>query len=104
MLVAPILEESTNSREVYFPTVNWTNLYSGKVYLPGRSIIDNISLTDRVPIFLKAGYSVMMQEVGSVRNTKDLSNIFELRSSFVLTNESEGVMTYISVGSLLSLG
>ena len=52
-MAAPILEEGQTSRNVYFTTANWFDLYTGAMYLPGTANITNVQLTDRLPLFLR---------------------------------------------------
>lgn len=35
LLAAPILEQNTTSRRVYFPESKWYNFHTGQQYLPG---------------------------------------------------------------------
>ena len=53
LLVAPIVEEGKTSRNIYLPISNWYNLYDGTQYKNGTSKIDNVKLTDKLPIFLR---------------------------------------------------
>ncbi len=53
LMAAPIVTEGKISRNVYFPEVSWYNLHSGTKYKPGTSVIENISLTSKVPLFLR---------------------------------------------------
>ena len=49
---APILEEKTTERTVYFPEVDWVDLQTGERYKPGVHKI-KASLTDPVPLFIR---------------------------------------------------
>jgi len=62
--------------------VGFNDFYFGKRYTMGTHQIKNISITDRVPLFLRAGYAVFQQDVTNVRQTNDLDNRFHLVASF----------------------
>lgn len=53
LMAAPILEKNTTSRRVYLPESKWYNFHTGEQYLPGTFQLNNISLTDKLPVFLR---------------------------------------------------
>lgn len=53
LMAAPILDEGVTSRMIYFSSVNWFDLYTGKEYKPGTHRLENIKLTDKVPLFIR---------------------------------------------------
>lgn len=53
IMAAPILQQGVSSRTVYFTTSHWYDLYNGKRYAPGTSRIDDVKLTDLVPLFIR---------------------------------------------------
>lgn len=82
LMAAPILQEKVTSRNVYFTSANWFNLYSGQEYRQGTSRIDNVQLTDKVPLFLREGTMILTQNTENVKSTKDLGNKFTLVAGF----------------------
>lgn len=82
LMAAPILQEKITSRNVYFTSANWFNLYDGKEYKPGTSRIENVQLTDKIPLFLREGTMILTQNTENVRSTKDLGNKFTLVAGF----------------------
>ena len=53
LLAAPIVEQNSTSRRVYLPESKWYNFHTGQQYLPGTFNLENVSLTDKVPVFLR---------------------------------------------------
>ena len=51
-LVAPVLYKSTNSRSLYLPKGSWTDLYTGKVYEGGQTLISYKAPLAKVPVFV----------------------------------------------------
>lgn len=82
LMGAPILEEGSTSRYVYFTTFNWFDLYTGKMYAPGTTKIENVQLTDKLPLFIREGGMILMQNTDKVRSTKDLDNQFHMVAGF----------------------
>lgn len=61
LLVAPVTEEGTTSRKVYFPEGTWFDFWSGKrIVGPAYEMID--SPLEHIPVFAKAG-SVILTNV-----------------------------------------
>lgn len=57
LLVAPILEDYKTSRDVYLPSGNWYDLYTGERYEGGKTYTLPLS-EDRIPVFLREGKCV----------------------------------------------
>jgi alpha-glucosidase (family GH31 glycosyl hydrolase) len=53
LLAAPILEPNQTSRRVYLPDGKWYNFHTGEQLLPGTFQQTNVSLTDKVPLYMK---------------------------------------------------
>ena len=53
MLVTPIVEEGKTSRKIYLPQSNWYHFHTGLKYGPGTHLLENVALTDKVPLFIK---------------------------------------------------
>ena len=51
-LVAPVLDNNTSSRSVYLPKGSWTDLYTGKVYTGGRTLLRYDAPLEKVPVFI----------------------------------------------------
>lgn len=82
LMAAPIVQEGVTSRNVYFTSVNWYDFHTGQLYKPATYRIDNIKLTDKVPLYLRENSVVLIQDASSVRSTKDLGNKFTLMAGF----------------------
>ena len=71
LMGAPILNQGETSREVYFSTINWYDLHTGKKYQANSTAqLTNITLTNKLPIFLREGKIILSQDQISARNTK----------------------------------
>ncbi len=105
LLAAPILEQNKTSRNVYFPENKWYNFHTGQTYLPGTVSLNNVSLTDKVPLFIKEGGAILTQDTQFVRQTKDLGNVFQLVAGFKLdqSKSTEQIKVYHAVGSIMSI-
>lgn len=53
-LIAPVLEEGTDEREVYLPAGSWVDYWTNKVYDGSRTIKVHAPL-DVIPVFVKSG-------------------------------------------------
>ena len=51
LLIAPILTEGTNEREVYLPVGNWTDLLTGAVVEGGKRLTVSANI-GQIPVFL----------------------------------------------------
>lgn len=52
LLVAPLLEETENVRNVYLPNGNWTGFFSGEKYEGGKNVS---SEKEKFPVFVREG-------------------------------------------------
>lgn len=105
IMATPILEPNQTSRKVYFPSSNWYDLYNGKLFTPGTELITGIELTDKIPLFLREGGAILVQDVTSVVNTKQLNNRFNIYAGFRYdSRRSNGThKVFEAVGNILSL-
>lgn len=105
LLAAPILEPNTSSRRVYLPESKWYNFHTGQQYLPGTYTIDNVSLTDKVPLFMKEGSAILTQDTQGVRQTKQLGNIYQLVAGLKLdqSKSTDTSKVYQAHASILSI-
>jgi alpha-glucosidase len=62
LLVAPVLWEGTDSRDVYLPAGDWFNYWTGKLYA-GNSTISILVTLDSIPIFVRGGGFIFRQPV-----------------------------------------
>jgi len=53
LLAAPIVEQGSTSRRIYLPESKWYNFHTGQQYIPGTFTLENVSLTDKLPVFLR---------------------------------------------------
>ena len=86
-MAAPIVEQGKTSRNVYFPSTNWINYHTKQRYTPGTHSISDVKLTSPVPIFIREGAIISVQNVQKVVNTKQLDNTFML--SMALAHNSD---------------
>ena len=105
LMAAPILEEGKTSRNVYFSTRNWFNFYDGTMYKPGTARIENVQMTDPVPLFIREGEMVLTQNTDSVSSSKDLDNVFHMVMGcyFENTLSNSTHKIYVAGGNQLSI-
>ncbi|MBF4691967.1 glycoside hydrolase family 31 protein [Fusibacter ferrireducens] len=53
LMIAPIINEGENERNVYFPKGEWINFFTGKVMNGPKNVIVSASL-DEIPVYVKA--------------------------------------------------
>jgi alpha-glucosidase (family GH31 glycosyl hydrolase) len=95
IMAAPIVEQGKTSRNVYFPLADWYDLHTGTLYKNGTSTISNVQITDKVPLFIRIGTAVLLQDTTTVRQTKDLGNVFRVVGAFFLdTRRSNSTVKY----------
>ena len=105
LLAAPILDPNTTTRRVYLPEGRWYHFHTGQQFLPGTSQISNVSLIDKVPLFIKEGAGILTQDTKFVRQTKDLGNIFQLVTGMKYDDSKSTDQTkyYHSSATILSI-
>ena len=105
LLAAPILVQNTTSRKVYLPESKWYNFHTGQQYLPGTYLIDNVSLTEKIPLFMKEGSAILVQDTQFVRQTRDLGNIYQLVAGmkFDSSKSTDQVKVYRGSAAILSI-
>jgi alpha-glucosidase len=69
LLVAPVLWEGANSREVHLPPGDWFDYWTGKHYIGGAAIHVPVTI-DSIPIFVRGGGFIFRQPV--VQNTEEM--------------------------------
>lgn len=51
-LVAPVLDKNTKARSLYLPEGSWTDLYTGKVYEGGQTLLGYKAPLCKIPVFV----------------------------------------------------
>lgn len=105
LMAAPILEKGATSRKVYFTTMDWYNLHDGTRYHPGTSMIENVKVTDKVPLFIREGAMILTQNTDDVLSTKDLQNNFQMVAGFHYNKQksNETFSYYNAAGAHISI-
>lgn len=105
VLVTPILEPGVTSRKIYLPQTNWYYFHSGVKYAPGTHLLENIGLTDLVPIFIREGFAMISQDTTNVVNTKQLNNRFTVLAGMRYDTRRSNSTTKVfeAVGAVLSI-
>ena len=105
ILVTPIVEQGHTSRKVYLPQGNWYYFHTGVKFGPGTHLLENIGLTDKVPLFIKEGFAMIAQDTTNVVNTKQLGNTFKMLSGMRYDTRRSNSTTkvYESAGAMLSI-
>lgn len=72
---------------------------------PGTHLLQNISLTDLVPIFVREGFVMISQDATDVRNTQQLGNSFVCLAGMRYDTRRSNSTTkvYEAVGTVLSI-
>ena len=69
LLVAPVLYQGANEREVYLPQGQWFDYWTGRPYAGGRTIDVPVTL-ESIPLFVRGGGFIFRQPV--VQNTGEM--------------------------------
>jgi hypothetical protein len=90
---------------VYLPEGNWYYFHTGIKYGPGTHLLENVALTDKVPMYIKEGFAMIAQDTTNVVNTKQLGNTFRMLSGMRYDTRRSNATTkvYESIGSMLSI-
>ncbi len=64
LLVAPVITEGAEGREVYLPAGTWFDLWTGNAYA-GKQRIWQACPIDRIPVFVRAGSAIPVNMNGS---------------------------------------
>jgi alpha-glucosidase len=62
LLIAPVLREAERQRELYLPTGEWFDFWSGRRYAGGQSVVVPVTI-DSTPIFVRGGAFIFRQPV-----------------------------------------
>lgn len=74
IMVCPVTTKGAQTRTVYFPEGKWTDYWSGKEY-DGKKYYNVVSPLDQLPLFIKAGAIIPMQEEVQYTENKSWSLI-----------------------------
>lgn len=74
LLVAPVLSSTENFKKLYLPAGNWYCIGENKIYGGGKWIILEVPL-GRIPVFLKEGGFIPMQESQNYVGEKNLEQL-----------------------------
>ena len=98
LLVAPVLYEGANEREVYLPQGEWFDYWTGRRFAGGQTIHLPVTL-DSIPMFVRGGGFIFRQPV--IQNTGEMPGK-PLRILIAPANESESSL-YEDDGETLGL-
>ena len=86
--------------------MNWYNLHDGTQYKPGTVLIEDVKLTDKVPLFIREGAMILTQNTDSVSSTKDLDNKFTIVAGFHFNKQrsNDTFSVYNAAGAHISIG
>jgi alpha-glucosidase (family GH31 glycosyl hydrolase) len=73
-MVCPVTTKGAQTRVVYFPKGNWTDYWSGRTFQGGKRI-NVLSPKDVLPIFVKSGAIIPMQELVQFIDNREVENI-----------------------------
>ena len=98
MMICPVTTKGAQSRTVYLPKGEWIDYWTGKKY-EGNQYFSTLTPLDSLPIFVKAGSIIPMQEkmgyVGEKRVEKIMLDIFPgANSSFELYEDDGRTLSY----------
>lgn len=114
LMVAPVMKPNTTTRNVYFPGYSdvWFDyLDNSKVYHSGFSVGIFNDLNGTPPVFQKDGTIIYTQKTETVKNVKDLNNVFTFKvalkknqnNTFVAEGFMMGIENYTNSGDVEKL-
>lgn len=74
MMVCPVVDKGAKTRIVYLPEGEWTNYWTKEVF-QGKQYISVLCPLDQIPIFIKGGAILPMQESQNYVGEKEITNI-----------------------------
>ena len=86
ILVAPVMEQASKSREVYLPQGDWVNYWTEEVYTGDQTISVSAPL-DQIPLFVRGG-SIIPLSPETQNSTEDYTTI-ELELHYYPSNNEE---------------
>jgi alpha-glucosidase (family GH31 glycosyl hydrolase) len=114
MMVAPVLYPAMDVVDVYFPeNACWYNLFTYELVnsFGGDRIRSTFApMNTMIPVFIRGGFVIMMQDSRTVMSTKDLNNVFSMvialpeTSQFNVHDDSSMVTyTHSAKGEILDI-
>lgn len=79
MLIAPIIEEGRNRRDVYLPEGNWVELWRQKVTSGGQWVRSE-KCDNRIPVYLREGGAVALNLGDNLKLGSDVGNGIEYKN------------------------
>lgn len=61
LLVGPVVEKGSTTKEMHFPEGKWLDFWTGREYIGGMSVAVDAPLT-KIPLFVKSGAIIPMRE------------------------------------------
>ncbi|MDO1513323.1 glycoside hydrolase family 31 protein [Maribacter confluentis] len=100
MLVCPVVDKGAKTRVVYLPEGEWINYWTKEVF-QGKQHISVLCPLDQIPIFIKGGAIIPMQESQNYIGEKEITNIDlhlypKGKSSFTLYADDGKSLNYTS--------
>ena len=68
-MIAPVTDEGAQHVQVYIPSVDWFNFYTGVRYLYAKRFVNLSAPLETIPILLRGGSIIQTQHYAN--NTKD---------------------------------
>ena len=98
MMVCPVVDKGAQTRIVYLPEGEWTNYWTKEVF-QGKQHISVLCPIEQIPIFIKGGAIIPMQESQNYIGEKEIKNIDlmmipEGESSFTLYEDDGKSLDY----------
>ncbi|WP_222430307.1 DUF5110 domain-containing protein [Maribacter sp. MAR_2009_72] len=100
MMVCPVVDKGAKTRVVYLPEGEWTNYWTKEVF-QGKQHISVLCPLDQIPIFIKGGAIIPMQESQNYVGEKEITN-YDLhiypngKSAFTLYADDGKSLNYTS--------
>ncbi len=97
MMVCPVIDKGAKTRVVYLPKGQWTNYWTNEVF-EGKQYISVLCPLGQIPIFIKGGAIIPMQESQNYIGEKAIKNI----DLHIYTHEKSSFTLYQDDGKSLN--
>ncbi|KKN44186.1 hypothetical protein LCGC14_0695640 [marine sediment metagenome] len=74
MMICPVVTKGAQTRVVYLPEGEWTNFWTNEVF-QGKQYISILCPLDQIPIFIKGGAIIPMQETQNYIGEKEIDTM-----------------------------